>query len=490
MLPYKNLITIDKQSAVPVYRQLALQFIQLIQEGKLLPDTVLPSTRALALDLQLHRKTIMAAYNMLVGEDWVDNQPRKGYTVTPRLPVIRPRSYNKNSPAPYKGASGLTFRQLDTFALPTPPDASARIIIDDGFPDIALLPTEAIIKEYKKVLDSPVLNDISAGWYAEGIPAFRRTLSTFLNETRGLDINIDNLFTTRGAQMAIYVAASLIIRPGDKVVVGEPSYFIANTVFEQLGAQLIRVPVDQYGMCTETLEEIIQQQDIKLLYVIPHHHHPTTVTMSADRRKHLLQLIRTYRLAVIEDDYDYDFQFQYDPYLPLASGDHGGHIIYIGSLTKVLGTPFRLGYMVATADFLAAAAKLRALIDLRGDLIMEQVAAGLIENGDLERHIKKTNRVYAQRCELASELLVSELGDEVQFSKPGGGMALWLRFKSKYPVSKLVKRAAMMGLLITGTVYGSGKEARYNALRFGFASLEEEKIKEAVHILKKVMDGL
>lgn len=490
MLPYKNLIIVDKKSHVAVYKQLALQLISLIQEGKLLPGTELPSTRTLADDLQLHRKTIMAAYNTLVTEDWIDNVPRKGYTVSLRLPVVRPRSYNTNRLGSYKGTGSFRFDKMETLlSLPKLP-SGARIIVNDGFPDVSLLPMEAILKEYRNVLDYTTLGRISAVGDVDGSIDFRRSLSSFLNQTRGLDIGIENLLITRGAQMAIYIAASLIIKPGDKVIVGEPSYFIANMAFEQLGAQLIRVPVDEQGMCTETLEDILKHNDVKMMYVIPHHHQPTTVTMNVDRRNHLLQLIRSYDIAVIEDDYDYDFQFQYDPYLPLASGDHGGNIIYIGSVTKVLGTPFRLGYIIATKEFLVAAAKLRTIIDLRGEVVIEHVVAGLIDSGELMRHIKKSNRIYAQRCDLLADLVTSELSDIISFTKPTGGMALWLKFDQEYPLSKIVSKANTMGLALTGSVYSKGRDARFNACRFGFASLNEEEMKKAVSILRKCADSI
>lgn len=468
-----------------VFRQIAIQFISLIQQGKLLPGTELPSTRTLAYDLGLHRKTITAAYNTLVAEDWIDSLPRRAYVVSSRLPVLRPKSYNINRPESYKTGPTFPFQKMDGFSYASFSLEKSHILVDDGFPDITLFPTEAVLKEYRKVLDYPVLKQIGSGWEIEGSFHFRSALATFLNETRGIDIRTENLLTTRGAQMAIYIAASLIIQPGDKVIVSEPSYFFASMVFERLGAELIRVPLDDRGMCTDSVEQILQQQTVRLLYVIPHHHHPTTVTMSVERRNHLLHLIKEYRLAVIEDDYDYDFQFQYDPYLPLASGDHEGNIIYIGSLTKVLGTPFRLGYMIATETFLEAAAKLRALIDLRGDVFMEQVVSGLINNGELVRLIQKANRLYGQRCDFLADLLRDQLGEVIDFTKPTGGMALWLKFKETYPLSKVIKKASSMGLEIKGTSYYKGKDARYNAFRFGFASLDEGELEKAVHILRK-----
>ncbi|TDW51725.1 GntR family transcriptional regulator [Flavobacterium sp. 270] len=489
MLPYKNLIIIDKKNTLPVYRQISLQFISLIQEGKLSPGTALPSSRTLAFDLQLHRKTIMAAYEILVSEDWVDNLPRKSYTVSLNLPVIRPRSYNNKSLSPFANKANFEFNRLEPIIHPVVSLNKNPLIIDDGFPDISMLPSQAISNQFKKALDTAT-SSRNTGFDLNDTSNFKRSLRTFLNQTRGIDMGVENLFTTRGAQMAIYIAASLIIKPGDKVVVSEPTYFIAEALFKKLGAELVRIPMDDEGMRTDELEKILEKNVIKLLYIIPHHHHPTTVTMSIERREHLMQLINTYNFAVIEDDYDYDFQFKYDPYLPLATMNHGGNVIYIGSLTKVLGAPFRLGYMIATAEFLKAAASLRILIDLKGDIIMEETIAGLINNGDLARHIQKVNKLYSQRCDILSDLIRAELGDVANFTKPTGGMALWLKFKPEYELLKIIGKANLQGLSITGSSYCVGKDAHFNAFRFGFASLNEEQLTEAVHIIKKTVQTL
>lgn len=490
MLPYKNLLIIDKSSHIAVFKQIVMQFIGLIQEGKLLPGTELPSTRALALDLDLHRKTVMSAYNTLVSEDWIDSLPRKGFIVSPLLPVVRPKSYHNNRLASYEADPRFLFKELEDFTNPSFSAKKCDIVIDDGFPDIALLPAGAILREYRRALDYPVLKGITSGWELEGSADFRSALCTFLNQTRGLDIRTENLLTTRGAQMAIYVAASLIIQPGDKVIVSEPSYLFANILFEQLGAELIHIPVDDHGMRTDMVEEVLEKHTVKLLYVIPHHHHPTTVTMSMERRNHLLRLIRNYKLAVIEDDYDYDFQFQYDPYLPLASGDHEGNIIYIGSLTKVLGMPFRLGYMVAAKKFVRNAAKWRTLIDLRGDVFMEHVVSGLIRSGELTRLIQRANKLYRQRCLYLADLIHTQLGDVIEFTKPNGGMALWLRFQKDFPLARTIKKATTMGLEIMGSIYSREAGVQFSAFRFGFASLNEEELEKAVHILRKSIDSV
>ena len=488
MLPYKNLLLIDRTSSVAVFRQLAQQFIKLIQQGTLLPGSPLPSTRNLAFDLGLHRKTVSAAYNALVAEDWLDSLPRKGFVVSLRLPVVKPRSYQKLQQS-FTQEAGFSFQSLSDVKLSNQPDGfKGSLMIDDGFPDISLLPHDAILREYRHALAYPSLKQISGQWEVSGSSVFRQAMSGLLQQTRGLDITQDNLLSTRGAQMAIYLAAARIIQPGDKVLVGDPSYPFADRIFQQLGATLIRVPVDEQGMQIDRVAELLQLHTIKLLYVIPHHHHPTTATLSPARRRELLALITQYPIAVIEDDYDYDFQFQYDPYLPLASGNHGGKIIYIGSLTKVLGTPFRLGYLVASANFVHAASNSRALIDLRGDVLLEHVVAGLIQQGELTRLIQKSNKLYKNRCQYAWASLQEQLqGRLFDFVAPSGGMAFWLRFAEDFPLQQALVKAAAKGLHIMGqSQWMAEGRAPINAFRFGFASFDEQKLDQAIGILADV----
>ena len=136
------------------------------------------------------------------------------------------------------------------------------------------------------------------------------------------------------------------MKPGAAVIVGEPSYRMANMIFEHFGARLIKVPVDDNGIDVDAIENICKKKRPDMLYVIPHHHHPTTVTLSANRRMKLLDIIRNFKLPVIEDDYDYDFHYNKTPILPLASADHNGYVLYIGSITKSFASSVRIGYLV------------------------------------------------------------------------------------------------------------------------------------------------
>lgn len=486
MLPFKTLLEIDKSSPEAVFRQIASQLVVLIQKGILMPDMQLPSTRLLAADLGLHRKTIMTAYNDLIKDDWIISKERKEYRVSTLLPVIKPRAYSSKSKSSYKCKSAIIFDKQEH--LPSFPEIATgfKVIVDDGFPDVNMFPVERVSAEYRRRLTHQTLKKSTTSWNIDGSPVMKEALSSFLNDTRGLNIEPENLMVTRGAQMAIYLAASLIIKPGDKVLVTSPSYFLADAVFTRLGAELITVPVDNEGADIDAIADALKNNDIKLLYVIPHHHHPTTVTLSSARRTKLLELIRIHGIAVIEDDYDYDFQYQYSPYLPLASGAHNGNVIYIGSLTKVLGSNFRFGYMISTPDFLHSAIKLKMLIDIRGDALMEGTIASLMQSGEFSRFIMKANKLYRYRCDYASNLISKELSHLVEFKKPTGGMALWLKFNENYQLANIIKKAAALKLQLVGMPYFKGKDLIYDGIRFGFASLKEQELEFAVDILKKI----
>jgi len=323
-----------------------------------------------------------------------------------------------------------------------------------------------------------------------GTESLREVLVGYLSETRGTNVRPENIMITRGAQMAIYLAAALLIQPGDNVLVGEPNYFMANAIFKQLGAQLVTVPVDDQGIDTDKVEAVLKKKKIRMLYIIPHHHHPTTVSLHPERRMRLLEIIRKYKLAVLEDDYDYSFHYSSAPILPLASTNHDGCVIYIGSATKLLAPSIRIGFMVAPKPFIDQAAKWRRLIDIRGDNIMETALANLIRNGDIGRHIKKSNKIYHHRRDLLCELLEERLKDVVTFRKPTGGMAVWAQFNKRFPLSAIATKAAGMGLFMNDGSFFNNPKINYNAIRFGFASLNESEMERIFEILRKAIKDL
>jgi GntR family transcriptional regulator/MocR family aminotransferase len=483
MLPFINLILIDRSHSTPVYLQIANRLIQLITEGLLQPGSELPSSRMLAEMISVHRKTVVAAYNELISQDWIESIPRKGVIVSLQLPEIKPRTFKAKTKARvYSERSAFAFASPVPVTYPSDLNGF-RLIVNDGLPDARIAPTDSLMSEYKRVLQYSTKRKAPPAGDAAGSDKLRNELCHFFADTRGLRIHKENVLITRGAQMAIYLAAQLLLKPGAVVLVGNPNYYLADLLFRETGATIQRVPVDENGMDVNWIAKYCEKKKPDLLYIIPHHHHPTTATLSAGRRLQLLELIRRYRFPVIEDDYDYDFHYNSSPILPLASADHSGFVIYIGSLTKALAPGFRVGYMIANPDFIFAAMQYRRILDIRGDQPLEDALAALFVNGDMQRHLKKSVKLYRDRRDIFCDQLDTHLRHKISFSLPTGGMAVWVRFSLSVDLIKMSKYSAAKGLYISDGRNYSFDGPRLNGLRMGFASFNEKEMKEAIKII-------
>ncbi|HXB08173.1 MAG TPA: PLP-dependent aminotransferase family protein, partial [Puia sp.] len=364
-----------------------------------------------------------------------------------------------------------------------------RLAFNDGFPDTRLAPVELLIREYRRFSNYRFTAKFLSYGPAQGSENLRNELARFLNVTRGLAINPGNILITKGAQMAMYLLSEILVRRGDSVVVGDPGYLGASEVFRHAGAEVCPVPVDADGLDIGALDRLCRKKKIRMVYVIPHHHTPTTVTLCAERRQALLALAKKYSFAVLEDDYDFDFQYASNPILPLASIDTCGNVVYVGSFCKTIAPAIRIGFMVAPVNLIEQATQLRKLVDRQGEQLMEEAMANLLRNGDIDRHLKKANKIYHERRDRLCGLLGSELGSRVEFCVPNGGFAIWTKFNGM-AVRDVSAAASRLGLGIgTGEDYWHDPRQRAGAtaVRLGFASLNEKEMEEAVGLLKKAM---
>ena len=484
MLPYSTLLSIDKTSKTPIFLQIASGLTENIRRGIIQAGTQLPGTRTLAESLGLHRKTVVAAYDELLAQGWLETQNSRGTFVSQKLPEIKPIAFKKNALYVPKGAqpkAGFPFKADPLLKLPLVKSSNA-LAFNDGFPDVRIAPWDALSRAYRTVLRQGFRKNLLFYGETTGEPSLRAAMTDYLHESRGLPITIDNVLITRGTMMAIHLAVQCIVKPGEVVVVGEVSYTSCNLIIKQSGANLMTVPVDDFGMDVEAIEQLCQKTPVRMVYVTPHHQHPTTVIMPAERRLRLLQLAKTYGFCILEDDYDYDFHYNSNPILPLAAADTNQNVVYVGSLSKVFSPALRVGYVVAPAEVIEAMANLRRIIDRQGDNLLEAAVAVLFRDGEMQRHLKKAQKTYHLRRDLFCEMMKTELGNVVDFSKPTGGLAVWAKFEKTVSLPNLALNCRENGLWISdGLHYGT----KLNATRLGFASVNAEEIEQGMRILKK-----
>ncbi|WP_431241258.1 PLP-dependent aminotransferase family protein [Flavobacterium sp. P21] len=352
MLPYKSLIQVDRESSVSLYIQVCNTFIALITNGTLKPSDILPSSRVLAELIGINRNTVKLAYEELISQGWAESIDRKGVFVLSKLPIISKIKLSENSNKQLQ--EGFIWENKFQKEIITSGKniQKNQITIDDGFPDVRLAPIDQLMREYRSLSRKFYGKNFLKYGSSFGSENLRIAICNYLSNTRGLSISPENMIITKGSQMGIYLASQLLLNSNDIIAVGVSSFTTADETFQYSGAKLERIPIDENGMDTAYLEEILKHKKIKAVYVIPHHHCPTGVTMSMERRLKLLNLAKEYRFAIIEDDYDFDFHYENKPYLPLASIDHNQNVIYIGSISKTFAPALRIGFMVGPTAFI------------------------------------------------------------------------------------------------------------------------------------------
>ncbi|MEL6591043.1 MAG: PLP-dependent aminotransferase family protein [Bacteroidota bacterium] len=485
MLPFARLLSISSRSSTPIYLQIVSQMIHLIEEGQLQAGQRLPGSRTLAELLQLNRNTIVAAYDELAAQGWIRQERGSGTYVSEQIPAQQVRelgvrrSRSSQSP-PFKSLNWIDRSQ-------TRPQTPYQL--NDGLPDIRLAPLKELSREYRRVLTQRAWRSRLEYGDPQGNGLLREQLRRYLGESRGLQFLAEQIMITRGVIMSLYLLAQVLIEPGDAVVVGESTYKTANMSFLQAGAQLLRLPVDENGLRIEELEALCRQNRVKAIYVASHHHHPTTVPLSASRRVALLDLARRYDFWIIEDDYDFMFHYQRNPILPIASMGASERVVYLGSFSKTLAPALRTGYLVGPPALLEVLGRLRRLVDRQGDQILEEAIGLMLQEGSIQRHLRKALNIYRTRRDVFCRLLREEIGEAVSFQVPEGGLAVWAHFVERQDLQEVCEECLQRGLFLSSGAYYQFDNQPDNKTRLGFAYHTEEELGVAVQILKMALQA-
>ena len=486
MQPFVSLIHIDDKKPQPVYSQIADQLAGLIKEGVLGVGHRLLSSRDMAGQLNVHRKTVVRAYEDLIAQGWLESGVGSGTFVSKSLPQINPRSLNIRVPDNnHLKKAGFAFTETPYLERDIT-NLNIRYHLDDGFPDTRLAPLKELSIAWTSQLRTG--NTYSRLGYGDpkGSAWLREELAAYLNETRGMNIKPNNILITRGTIMGLHLSCKAFVKPGDNVVCTGPGWLSANIDFMQAGANIITIPVDAYGLDVDRLAEVCTHTAIRMIYVNSHHHYPTTVPLRAERRVQLLQLAEKYGFIIFEDDYDYDFHYLNRPLLPLASADKAGMVLYCGSFTKAIAPAFRVGYLVAPENVIHHLSLIRRTIDRQGDHILENAIAELLQHGIIQRHLRKSLRAYRERRDVFCGLMRTHLNNKVSFQVPEGGMAVWVTFDPAIDLKNLAKKALLNDIYInSGIGYVQGKSL--NSMRLGFGSSTVEELTHMVEVLAGLM---
>ncbi|MFB5189853.1 aminotransferase-like domain-containing protein [Alicyclobacillus fastidiosus] len=476
---------VRRKSDVPLTEQIVREISERIQTGMLASQTQLPSVRTLANRLGVSLVTVVQAYRVLEQRGFVERIQGKGTYVRTRTRT--PEQLQPTAPhqrfdwqlllADYLPRAAV-FRQHTESVDETPlklsmaalcPSLSAASLPADLYTSIVQMP--AMLTEYGPV---------------EGLPSLRARLAVEFREA-GLAVDVDEIFITNGVQQAIDIVARTFLGPGDVVVVEAPTYAGALDVFRACGANVISIPVDDQGLRTDLLLRQCDHKPPKLIYTMPAFHNPTSVVMSQQRRRALLDIATSYQCLILEDDSFSDCSFGVAVPPPLRADDDGGHVVYVRGFSKVFLPGCRLAAVVASGSVRNRLVAAKSVSDLGSPLITQRLVEHCLMDSGRRRRIEKIVNALRIKRDLALQTLAEHAPPGVTWNFPDGGYNLWVTLPDHVNADVLLVEAMRKGIsFLPGSACYNG-DLVYHHLRISYSYLEDDELVRAVRALCLLM---
>lgn len=356
-----------------------------------------------------------------------------------------------------------------------------------GLPAPELFPVE----EMKKITNIILSDDgEKALQYSatDGYDPLRDAISKRLEKKDISGITKENILITNGSQQGLSFSGKIFLDEKDVVLVESPSYLGAINAFKATGCKFIEVETDKDGMIIEDLEKAIKENDnVKMIYVIPDFQNPTGKTWSLERRKSLINIANKYDLPVIEDNPYGELRFDGEHIPPIKSFDTDGRVIYLGTFSKTFCPGLRIGWVLASEEILRKYILLKQGEDLHTSSLAQREIYMFLEHYDFDYHIEKLKKVYRERRNLMMESIEKFFPKDIKYTYPEGGLFTWVELPSNIDTKDMMTRAVEKGVAYVpgGSFYPNG--GHKNTMRLNYSNMTDEKIVEGIKILAEVI---
>ena len=476
---------LDTASSTPLYRQIYEALRQDILTGELCRGQRLAATRAMAKELQVARNTVLEAIEQLIAEGYLTARVGAGTYVAEDLPEELLRVGERRRVAdrqagevPPISSRGHRFRG---WAAPAGADRSRPFQL--GRPAVDAFPW----KVWSRLL-SRRARQLSREWldYSDsaGYPPLRQALADYLRSSRGLSCTAEQILIVRGSQQGLDLAARVLLDPGDAVWMEDPGYPAARAAFAAAGAREIPVPLDQEGLQVD--HGRAAGETARLAYVTPSHQYPLGVTLSLPRRLQLLQWARENKAWIIEDDYDSEYRFAGRPLTSLAGLDGGRHVIYLGTLSKVLFPALRLGYLVVPEEHVDAFAGARYTSDRHTGVLEQAVVTDFFDHGLFAQHVRRMRLLYAERQQALHAAAVEWVPEDLELQISETGLHCVGRLLRHHDDQAIAHRALEQGVRAAALSTYCRKHPQPPSLLFGYAGFPTDELIGAMRRMKEI----
>jgi GntR family transcriptional regulator/MocR family aminotransferase len=471
-----TLLSLDRDDAAPLYRQIYASFRARILAGGLRAGEPVPSTRDLSRELGVSRIPVLEAYGQLLAEGYFEARRGAGTFVASALasraeegrPMRGERRISANAAAlpPYQPA--VWAERLGAFQL--------------GQPELRAFP----VSTWSRLVGRHSRNlRVRALRYGDafGLLALREAIATYLRTSRGVRCDAGQVFIVSGSQQALDLSARVLLEAGDAAWVEEPGYWLVHHVLKAQGCRMVPVPVDGEGL--NVVQGTRRAAKARVAFVAPSHQSPLGVTMSASRRLELLDWAQRASGWIVEDDWDSEYRYDAKPIASLQGLDRNARVVYTGTFSKVMFPSLRLGYIVVPPDLVERFAAMRRAMDLCPPYVAQAPMADFLLEGHFARHLRRMRPIYQRRRRLLLEAIGREIGAEVVGDAAGMHVAMFL---DRCPSDRdLAARASKLGVQVSplsASYLGKPRQG----LVLGFGNTPESTIAPAVRKLVQAMD--
>ena len=428
---------LDRNSIVPLYRQIYESLREAILAGTLPESTRLPPERTFAQRLDVNRSTVVHAYRELVADGLIEQKVGSGSRVVPTLRRGQPE---RSAAVPW----WITLPPWRVGEFPTVLGEMAakqddgRIAFVQGVAPDEPSPLAELAKSFARVAKDPKM--ILSYGDSEGFEPLREAIASRMN-ARGARVDPKNVIVLTGSTQGLMVLAQSLAEPGDEIVVEAPSYPGALQIFQICGLRAIPVPVDDDGMRVDHVEAILRTRRPRFVYTMPSLHNPTNATMNADRRERLVTLARRAGIPIVEDDvYSELAPHGLKPLVALAPE----HVVYLSTFSKTIAPSLRVGWLSAPRTIVERLLLRKQAHDMATSLYVQAAVHDYLQTG-FDPHVVQLRAELARRRNIADEAMAAHWPSTFRSSKAAGGFYVWVAAPRDVRARPLLDAAERLG---------------------------------------------
>ncbi|MDM5249599.1 PLP-dependent aminotransferase family protein [Lysinibacillus sp. G4S2] len=471
----------DRKAKKAIYKQLAEYIEKGIADGTFPPDKPLPSERYLASTLNLNRSTVVHAYDELESMGLIERNRGSGTTISKDIWGIT----KKRIPSWNRYIEAGSFLPSQPVTQKIRKEAVEHKLINLASGELS---EELFPKRFLSEITSTRSFIGSLGYdHPQGNEILRTTIAKHVKKSRGIETNPSSILITSGAQQALHLIVQCLLKPGDAIAIEDPSYNYNLPIFKSVGIKIHYLPVDKDGMNPEDLQLLYKKHRIKMVFLNPCFQNPTGSLLNKKKKEAILDISSKLGIPVVEDDPYSLTAFSGEKISTLKSMDRNGNVLYISSLSKIVASGLRIGWIIGPTSVIERLSDAKQQIDFGHSSYTQWVANDFLESENFHIHIKNLMKELEKRRDKIVKSLDTYLKNLVEYSIPQGGIHLWCKILKNYNETQLLEESIKRGVIyVPGSTLGS----KDGFVRFTFAKEDEDSIDEGIKRFAEALNSL